>query len=151
MESTANPFVPTQFPVKNPGDPVPGTVTIIPQEGNPPFRLSGSGEHWSAEEGELTLHLANRAIYTFIFTLSSSGFTFDSPALEISHGNQSAFICQMPDSGNTTVTVRFLNDVTQAVTYHLGFRIKDVNNNPTPWDPAVAFNPPDEGVVGATR
>ena len=130
-----------------------GTVTITPLESQPPFMLSGHGDHWSTTAEDLILQLPSPTQttptpptsirYNIIFTLSSSNHTFDSPALEITQIGQNAFICPPAQSEGGTIAVSFLNAVTAPVTYSLGFRIKPLGGTTINWDPAVAFNPPE--------
>lgn len=153
MESkAATSLLPPIYTIVVPDVIVPATVKIIPtSESNPAFVLSGHGDHWSAAGEDLTLHLPSQAStpirvrYNVTFMLSSSGYTFASPALEIFQGDQGAFICQPAQSEGATVTVSFLNAVNQGsepVIYNLGFRINTPNGTIN-WDPQVAFNPPD--------
>ncbi|HSK80040.1 MAG TPA: hypothetical protein VLQ45_26540 [Thermoanaerobaculia bacterium] len=142
--NAASSLRPPLRPVILPEEIVNGTVTITPSEGSSPFVLSGSGNQWSTTDEELALQPDSLAPirYNITFTLSSSSHTFASPALEISQGNQNAFICQPHQSEGATVAVSFLNAVTQQINYNLGFRINTPSGTIN-WDPAVAFNPPD--------
>ncbi|HSF41425.1 MAG TPA: hypothetical protein VLT87_16620 [Thermoanaerobaculia bacterium] len=137
-----------RFQTTSPNGTVIGTVTITPTTGSNPFELSGSGEGWVAEGQALTLTPASesRVLYvlTFGFPATSSGFGFDAVAVEVSKRGEEAFICQLGEPGAATVTLNLIDALTSgSAQYDLGFHIVTPNGSTIPWDPAVAFNPPD--------